>query len=170
MKATLDEVCKQINNAVYNEQGETWWDENQCLHLLKSSVNPARVGYFRRLLNETLRFGCRGTAALDVGCGGGILAEEFAAMGFRVTGIDPSEQSLTTARLHAQSAGWSIQYQQGTGESIPFVDNSYPVVYFCDVLEHVRDLPKVIAEIYRVTKPGGVFLFDVDNVTSTSTT
>jgi 2-polyprenyl-6-hydroxyphenyl methylase/3-demethylubiquinone-9 3-methyltransferase len=51
MQATSDEVYKQINNVLYNEQGNTWWDENQCLHLLKSSVNPARVGYFRRLLD-----------------------------------------------------------------------------------------------------------------------
>ena len=168
MQATSDEVYKQINNALYNEQGNTWWDENQCLHLLKSSVNPARVGYFRRLLDQVLKFDHRGAAALDVGCGGGILAEEFAGIGFRVTGIDPSEQSLRAARQHAQSSGLSIQYQQGTGESIPFADKTYPVVYCCDVLEHVRDLPKVISEIYRVTKPGGVFFFDTLNRTFVS--
>ena len=168
MQATSDEVYKQIDNALYDEQSDTWWDENQCLHLLKSSVNPARVGYFRRLLDQVLKFDCRGAGALDVGCGGGILAEEFAAMGFRVTGIDPSEQSLNTARQHAQSMGLSIQYQQGTGESIPFADNTYPVVYCCDVLEHVRNLPKVIGEIYRVTKPGGVFFFDTLNRTFVS--
>jgi 2-polyprenyl-6-hydroxyphenyl methylase/3-demethylubiquinone-9 3-methyltransferase len=168
MQATSDEVYKQINNALYNEQGNTWWDENQCLHLLKSSVNPARVEYFRRLLDQVLKFDYRGAAALDVGCGGGILAEEFAGMGFRVTGIDPSEQSLHAARKHAQFMGLSIQYQEGTGESIPFADNIYPVVYCCDVLEHVRDLPKVISEIYRVTKPGGVFFFDTLNRTFVS--
>jgi len=165
MQPTSDEVYKQINNALYNEQGNTWWDENQCLHLLKSSVNPARLGYFRRLLDQALKFDYRGAAALDVGCGGGILAEEFAGMGFQVTGIDPSEQSLTTAKQHAQAMGLSIQYREGTGESIPFADNAYPVVYCCDVLEHVRDLPKVISEIYRVTKPGGVFFFDTLNRT-----
>jgi 2-polyprenyl-6-hydroxyphenyl methylase/3-demethylubiquinone-9 3-methyltransferase len=58
-----------------------------------------------------------------------------------------------------------IQYQQGTGESIPFADNTFPAVYCCDVLEHVRDLPKVIGEIYRVTKPGGIFLIDTLNRT-----
>jgi 2-polyprenyl-6-hydroxyphenyl methylase/3-demethylubiquinone-9 3-methyltransferase len=165
MRATSSEVYKRIDNTVYNEQGDTWWDENQFLHLLKSSVNPARVGYFRRLLDEVLKFNYRGMQALDVGCGGGILAEEFASIGFRVTGIDPSERSLGTAKRHAQSMGLSIQYQQATGESIPFADNTYPVVYCCDVLEHVRDLPKVIGEIYRVTKPGGVFLFDTLNRT-----
>jgi 2-polyprenyl-6-hydroxyphenyl methylase/3-demethylubiquinone-9 3-methyltransferase len=165
MRPASDEVYKQINNDVYDQQAGSWWDENQCLHLLKSSVNPARVGYFRRLLDEVLKFDYRGTPALDVGCGGGILAEEFAAMGFQVTGIDPSEQSLATARQHAQSIGLSIDYQKGTGESIPFADNTYPIVYCCDVLEHVRDLPKVIDEIYRVTKPGGVFFFDTLNRT-----
>ncbi|HET7205647.1 MAG TPA: bifunctional 2-polyprenyl-6-hydroxyphenol methylase/3-demethylubiquinol 3-O-methyltransferase UbiG [Terriglobales bacterium] len=168
MQPTPDKVYKQINNALYDEQGNTWWDENQCLHLLKSSVNPVRVVYFQRLLDQVLKFDYRGAAALDVGCGGGILAEEFAGMGFRVTGIDPSEQSLATARQHAQSMGLSIQYQEGTGESIPFADNTYPVVYCCDVLEHVRDLPKVISEIYRVTRPGGVFFFDTLNRTFVS--
>jgi 2-polyprenyl-6-hydroxyphenyl methylase/3-demethylubiquinone-9 3-methyltransferase len=168
MRATSDEVYKQIDNALYNKQGDIWWDENQCLHLLKSSVNPVRVGYFRTLLDQVLKFDYRGMAALDVGCGGGVLAEEFAAMSFHVTGIDPSEQSLNTARQHAQSMGLSIRYQQGTGESIPFADNTYPVVYCCDVLEHVRDLPKVIGEIYRVMKPGGVFFFDTLNRTFVS--
>lgn len=66
MQAISDEVYKQINNALYNEQGNTWWDENQCLHLLKSSVNPARVGYFRRLLGQVLKFDYRGAAAASL--------------------------------------------------------------------------------------------------------
>jgi 2-polyprenyl-6-hydroxyphenyl methylase/3-demethylubiquinone-9 3-methyltransferase len=165
MQATSDEIYSQIDNAFYNEQANIWWDENQVLHLLKSCVNPVRVGYFRRLLQEVLHVDCDDTPALDVGCGGGILAEEFAAMGFHVVGVDPSEQSLAAARLHAQSMGLTIDYQQGTGESIPYADNTFPVVYCCDVLEHVRDLPKVISEIYRVTKPGGCFFFDTLNRT-----
>ena len=167
-QATPDEIYNQINNNLYNEQSDIWWDENQTLHLLKSSVNPVRVGYFRRVLDEVLKLDYRGTKALDVGCGGGILAEEFAGMGFQVTGIDPSEQSLATARQHAQSMGLAIDYQHGTGESIPFADDAYPVVYCCDVLEHVRDLPTVIGEIYRVIKPGGVFFFDTLNRTFVS--
>jgi len=168
VRTTSDEVYKQIDNSLYNEQGDIWWDENRTLHLLKSSVNPARAGYFRRLLDEVLKLDYRGAQALDVGCGGGILAEEFSAMGFRVIGIDPSESSLATARKHAQSLGLAIDYRLGTGESIPFPDSTFPVVYCCDVLEHVRDLPKVIGEIYRVTKPGGVFFFDTLNRTFVS--
>jgi 2-polyprenyl-6-hydroxyphenyl methylase/3-demethylubiquinone-9 3-methyltransferase len=59
----------------------------------------------------------------------------------------------------------SIYYQKGTGESIPSADDIYSVVYCCDVLEHVRDMPKGIGEIYRVTRPGGVFFFDTLNRT-----
>ena len=159
MRSTSNQVYQQIDNALYNEPGDIWWDENRIMHLLKSSINPVRAGYFRRLLDQAFKLDYRGIQALDVGCGGGILAEEFAGMGFRVTGIDPSAQSLATARQHAQSMGLAIDYQHGTGESIPFADGTFPVVYCCDVLEHVRDLPKVIREIYRVTKPGGVFFF-----------
>lgn len=165
MQATPEEIYNQINNNLYDEHSDIWWDENRTLHLLKSSVNPVRVGYFRRVLDEVLKLDYRGTKALDVGCGGGILAEEFAGMGFQVAGIDPSEQSLATARQHAQSMDLAIDYQHGTGESIPFAADVYPVVYCCDVLEHVRALPTVIGEIYRVTKPGGVFFFDTLNRT-----
>jgi 2-polyprenyl-6-hydroxyphenyl methylase/3-demethylubiquinone-9 3-methyltransferase len=163
MQPISEEVYKQIDNDLYNQQADTWWDENQMLYLLKSSVNPVRVGYFKRLLDENVRTGCQGKSALDVGCGGGILAEEFAGMGFHVTGIDPSEKTLATAKKHAQLMGLQIDYQPGTGESIPFPDNNFDLVYCCDVLEHVRDLPKVIAEIYRVIKPGGIFFFDTLN-------
>lgn len=165
MQATPNNVYNQIDNALYNEQADIWWDEDRILHLLKSSVNPARVGYMGRLIREVLHIDPHDTPALDVGCGGGILAEEFAGMGFRVVGIDPSEQSLATASKHAQSMGLQIDYQQGTGESIPFADNTFPIVYCCDVLEHVRDLPRVISEIYRVTQPGGCFFFDTLNRT-----
>lgn len=165
MQATSDEIYSQIDNGLYNAAENIWWDENQVLHLLKSSVNPARVGYFQRLIKEVLHVDCDDTPALDVGCGGGILAEEFAAMGFHVAGIDPSAQSLATAKQHAESVGLTIDYTEGTGESIPYADNTFPMVYCCDVLEHVRDLPKVIGEIYRVTKPGGYFFFDTLNRT-----
>lgn len=168
MPAYSEEIYKQIDNSLYNQDGDIWWDENRVLHLLKLSVNPVRVGYFRKLLDEALKLDYRDAKALDVGCGGGILAEEFAGMGFRVTGIDPSEPSLATARQHAESMGLSIDYRQGAGESIPFSDQTFPVIYCCDVLEHVHDLSKVISEIYRVMKPGGVFFFDTLNRTIVS--
>jgi 2-polyprenyl-6-hydroxyphenyl methylase/3-demethylubiquinone-9 3-methyltransferase len=86
-------------------------------------------------------------------------------MGFTTTGVEPADESLETARNHAKAEGLAITYNKGTGEQLPFADQSFDAVFCCDVLEHVRDLPKVISEISRVLKPGGVFIYDTLNRT-----
>ncbi len=106
--------------------------------------------------------------ALEVGCGGGILSEQISAMGFKTTGMDPSESALQAARAHAAESGKKIEYVQGIGEHLPFAAASFDVVFCCDVLEHVSDLGKVIAEISRVLKPGGYFFYDTINRTPIS--
>lgn len=163
IKAVPNEVYKRIDNALYDQSGDIWWGENTILYLLKTSVNPCRFPYYLNTYRGHLGRDPKGRTALDIGCGGGILAEEFAAAGFNVTGIDPSENSLHTARQHAEFSGLNINYQPGTAERLEFGDNSFDVVYCCDVLEHVEDLPKCISEIARVLKPGGVFFYDTFN-------
>lgn len=164
MEKVSQEVYNQINNEVYKTQGDVWWKPDQILHLLKTSVNPWRVNYAIRVL-KNLNIDPKGKTALEVGSGGGILTEEICKMGFTTTGIEPAEQSMQAAREHAKAEGLTITYQQGTGEQLPFADQSFDSVFCCDVLEHVRDLPKVIAEISRVLKPGGVFIYDTLNRT-----
>ena len=154
-----------VDNELYNRPGDIWWDEDEVLSMLRTMLNPARFGYFRQALTERLKLDLQGKATLDIGCGGGILAEEFARLGCRVTGIDPSEPSLATARAHARQSGLEIEYRQGVGEQLPFEDASFDLVYCCDVLEHVNDLEQVIAETARVLKPGGVYCFDTINRT-----
>jgi 2-polyprenyl-6-hydroxyphenyl methylase/3-demethylubiquinone-9 3-methyltransferase len=154
-----------VDNTLYDQPGDIWWDETAGLSLLRTALNPARFGYFRSVLTERLHFSPHGTPTLDVGCGGGLLAEEFAQLGCQVTGIDPSKPSLETARAHAAASGLSIDYCTGVGESLPFPDQSFEIVYCCDVLEHVTDLDRVIAEIARMLTPGGVFFFDTINRT-----
>ena len=165
MKRTAGEICKRIDNDLYNADGDRWWQPDSPLYLIHSSLNPARVGYFKRKLLSELKVDPRGKAALDLGCGGGVLGEEIARMGFDVTGIDPSAHSLRIAAAHALAGGLRISYEQGSGEAIPRRDGSFAVVFCCDVLEHVRALPKVIAEIARVLRPGGVFCYDTLNRT-----
>jgi 2-polyprenyl-6-hydroxyphenyl methylase/3-demethylubiquinone-9 3-methyltransferase len=160
-------VYEQINNDVYKTQGDIWWKPDSVLHLLKTSVNPWRVGYAKELLKE-MNYDPKGKTALEVGSGGGILTEEICKMGFTTTGIDPADESVTTAKNHAQAEGLNIRYEKASGENIPFPDQSFDVVFCCDVLEHVRDLPKVIAEISRVLKPGGLFIYDTLNRTFVS--
>jgi 2-polyprenyl-6-hydroxyphenyl methylase / 3-demethylubiquinone-9 3-methyltransferase len=146
---------------------DSWWDGGGFLHAL-AGLNPARFGYVRRVLVDELRLAPVGLHVLDIGCGGGLLAEEFARLGCAAVGVDPSEQSLAAARTHAATVGLSIVYQCAQGEALPFADECFDVAYCCDVLEHVADVGQVIAETARVLKPGGTYFFDTINRTPQS--
>lgn len=159
---------KTINNDIYDTKGHTWWDENESAATLRFFINPVRFAYFQRIVAARTEAGWRPKTVLDVGCGGGFLTEEFAKAGFEVTGIDPSETSLTCAREHAISGGLAIKYLTGRGESIPAESKSSDVVLCCDVLEHVEAIEPVLREVSRVLKPGGAFLYDTINRTPAS--
>jgi 2-polyprenyl-6-hydroxyphenyl methylase/3-demethylubiquinone-9 3-methyltransferase len=164
MEKVSQTIYDRIDNDLYKTNGDSWWKPDTSLHLLKTSVNPWRVGYAVKVLKK-LGIDPKGKTALEIGCGGGILTEEICKMGFTTTGIDPAEESLYTAINHAKSEGLNIHYEKGSGEQLLYPDHSFDCVFCCDVLEHVRDLPKVISEISRVLKPNGVFIFDTLNRT-----
>jgi 2-polyprenyl-6-hydroxyphenyl methylase / 3-demethylubiquinone-9 3-methyltransferase len=157
-----------IDNDIYSLHAGGWWDEDHFLHLLKTGINPARFEYFHEALTLQLGLQAQNLSVLDVGCGGGILSEEFAKIGCRVTGIDPSAPSLEAARSHAANEGLKIEYRQAKGERILFNANSFDVVVCCDVLEHVDDLEKTLCEVARVLKSGGMFCYDTINRTKES--
>jgi 2-polyprenyl-6-hydroxyphenyl methylase/3-demethylubiquinone-9 3-methyltransferase len=165
MRKVSQTIYDRIDNGVYSALSGQWWQPESAFYQMKVSFNPVRVGYAKRKLIGDLKIDPKATAALDVGCGGGFLTEEIARLGFDTTGVDPSERSVRVAADHAQESGLDIRYGMGTGESLPFEDRSFGAVFCCDVLEHVRDLPKVISEISRVLKPGGVFCYDTLNRT-----
>jgi 2-polyprenyl-6-hydroxyphenyl methylase / 3-demethylubiquinone-9 3-methyltransferase len=157
---------QKVNNEIYRNLGHAWWDDDVGeFSTLRFWINPVRFGYFQRVLShhKVLQRGQR--SLLDVGCGGGLLAEEFARAGFEVAGIDPAPETIATARAHAATSGLHIEYQTGSGEQLPFADASFDLVACCDVLEHVDDVNRVISEIARVMKPGGLFLYDTVNRT-----
>jgi 2-polyprenyl-6-hydroxyphenyl methylase/3-demethylubiquinone-9 3-methyltransferase len=164
---TPDPTALRIDNDLYDRLADGWWDENGFLHILKTAANPWRLPYFQRIISQ-LAIDPKKGRALDVGCGGGLLAEEFAALGFAVTGLDPSDRSLEAARAHAAQNGLAIDYRTGYGDRLPFENESFEVVYCCDVLEHIRDWDAVIGEIARVLKRGGAFLYDTINRTAFS--
>jgi 2-polyprenyl-6-hydroxyphenyl methylase / 3-demethylubiquinone-9 3-methyltransferase len=157
-----------VDNGVYERLGESWWDETSPLNVLHGSITPGRFAYFRDVLARRFGDGIAGLRVLDIGCGGGFLAEEFAALGCRVTGVDPSPASIGAARAHAAGRGLRIDYQVGAGEELPVPDASVGVACCCDVLEHVSDVDRVISETARVLEPGGLYLFDTVNRTRTS--
>jgi 2-polyprenyl-6-hydroxyphenyl methylase / 3-demethylubiquinone-9 3-methyltransferase len=152
----------KIDNERYFREDLRWWDDgDDHVHImLRHIMNPIRFGYFQRIIQEKLpvREGLK--TLLDVGCGGGFLSEEFAKIGFEVTGMDPSPSLLKAAERHALQNALKIRYIEGYGENIPLEGDYFDFVACCDVLEHVNDLNQVIGEISRVLKPGGVFFFD----------
>lgn len=156
--------ARAVNSTMYDALGPQWWDERAGFEVtsLRYCLNPVRYEYFGRQLRA---LGQRGRAVLDVGCGGGYLAEAFARDGYEVTGIDPSAASVAAAEAHADAAGLSIRYRVGRGEMLPLGDASFDIVACCDVLEHVDDVRQVLAEVARVLRPGGVLLFDTVNRT-----
>lgn len=158
----------KIDNDVYNRHADRWWDEDDPLNMLHGSLTPGRLAYFARVLAD--RFGPEvpRLRTLDIGCGGGFLAEEFARLGCDVVGVDPSAGSVETARRHARESGLDIDYRVGAGESLPVADGEFDLVFCCDVLEHVTDLDRVISETARALKPGGLYLFDTVNRTRLS--
>ncbi len=118
-----------VDNELYDRMADTWWDEQGFLYGLKAT-NPVRFGYMKKVLLEELGIAPAGGKTLNIGCG--LLAEEFARMGYDVTGMDPSETSLEAAREHAAREGLTIAYHPGEGERLPFEDGTFDFAYCCD--------------------------------------
>ncbi|MGA8206737.1 MAG: bifunctional 2-polyprenyl-6-hydroxyphenol methylase/3-demethylubiquinol 3-O-methyltransferase UbiG [Candidatus Dormiibacterota bacterium] len=156
-----------VDNDIYNRSGDIWWDEREPLSALRTAINPARLDYFRRVL-RALGVDPAGKTLVDIGCGGGLFAEEVARMGACVIGVDPSTSSLETAHAHAVAAGLGIEYRAGTGEKLPLDDGSVDIACCLDVLEHVDDIDAVISDTARVLKTGGLYVFETINRTRLS--
>jgi len=142
---------------IYDKVADRWWsDDLRWVRTLKNLV-PGRLGWFDRFIDWPEK------DVLDLGCAGGFMAEAMATRGANVTGIDPAAEAIAAARSHARASGLRIAYDIGVGEELPYADASFDAVICVDVLEHVRDLGRVLAEVARVLRPGGLFLFDTIN-------
>lgn len=145
---------------IYDDAAARWWsDEVRWLRVLRNMV-PARLRYFQRFASFSDR------AVLDLGCGGGFMAEALADRGARVTGIDPASEAIAAAREHARMRDLAISYDVGVGEDLPYDDARFDACICVDVLEHVTDRARVVCEVARVLKPGGIFCFDTINRTA----
>ncbi len=150
----------QRNNLSYYDQwANSWWQKSATVAPL-NQLNPLRFQFFDRQIHSWQHL-----KVLDVGCGGGFTCEFLAERGALVTGIDQSTACVEAASRHAIETGSAIQYRQSEAEQLPFEDTTFDAVVCVDVLEHVGDLHKTIAEISRVLRPGGWFCFDTINRT-----
>lgn len=113
------------------------------------------------IAGEVARFAAlEGAEALDLGCQLGALPIALSARGARVTGVDVDDATLEAARLRAGCHGAQVRFVRAVGEALPFADGSFDLVTFVDVIEHVDDPRRTVAEIARVLRPGGtLYLF-----------
>ncbi len=143
----------------FDKISEVWWDpkgEMRTLH----TINPLRLNFIKE--NDTLA----NLRILDVGCGGGILAEALAREGAIVTGIDLSQSSIEVARRHAQEQRLRVDYRcENVEEFAQKYAGGYSIVTCMEMLEHVPQPQQVIAACAQVLRPGGRAYFSTINRT-----
>jgi 2-polyprenyl-6-hydroxyphenyl methylase/3-demethylubiquinone-9 3-methyltransferase len=145
-----------VMNLVFDQDG--WWDSESFLRGLHSLMGPVRDSYLIGALDTA---GCvTGSSVLDVGSGGGFIADTLSEAGFSVIGVDPSQRATQEAAKHVEA-----NFAVALGESLPLPDACIGAVVCSEVLEHVENAEDVIAEISRVLQPGGVLIFSMPNRT-----
>jgi 2-polyprenyl-6-hydroxyphenyl methylase/3-demethylubiquinone-9 3-methyltransferase len=137
----------------FSQLAHRWWDPNSEFKPLHD-INPLRLDWIDQQAD------IKGKRVVDVGCGGGILAESMAARGALVTGIDLSDKALKVAKLHQLESGVQLDYRLIAAEELAAEQpNSFDIVTCMEMLEHVPDPASVVAACAAMVKPGGwVFL------------
>ena len=136
-----------------------WWDKNSEFKPLHD-INPLRLNYIKEKLGGSLQ----GKKILDVGCGGGILAESLANEGANVTGIDMAEAGLEVAKLHLLESGLDIDYQKIPAEELAKTrKDEFDIVTCLEMLEHVPNPSSIIRACAELVKPGGDVFFSTIN-------
>ncbi len=143
--------------AKFEALASRWWDPNSEFKPLHD-INPLRLDYIDR------QAGLAGKKVLDVGCGGGILAEAMASRGAEVTGIDLGEAPLSVAELHLLESGESVEYRRIAAEDLAEeMPEHFDIVTCMEMLEHVPDPSSIIRACSRLVKPEGHVFFSTLN-------
>lgn len=141
----------------FEELASRWWDRNSEFKPLHE-INPLRANFIDQ------HSPVAGKTLIDVGCGGGILAEAMAQRGATVTGIDMGEAPLNVARIHQLESGVELEYRQATAEQMAVeLPASFDVVCCLEMLEHVPDPAAVIQACAELCRPGGDLYFSTIN-------
>ena len=148
----------------------TWWDPRGAMAPLHK-LNPVRLAYVRDRAAEQFGrdpklLGClKGLRVLDIGCGGGLLAEPLARLGADMVGIDPAAENVEIARAHAAETGVTVDYRATLAETLAEARERFDVVLAMEVIEHVVDVPSFVATCASMVKPGGLLMMATLNRT-----
>jgi 2-polyprenyl-6-hydroxyphenyl methylase / 3-demethylubiquinone-9 3-methyltransferase len=143
--------------ARFEALADRWWDTGGDFKPLHD-INPSRLEFIDQ------RVGLAGKRVLDIGCGGGILAEAMAARGARVTAIDMAAAPLAVAQIHLRESGLEVEYLKSTAEAHAEARaGAYDVVTCLEMLEHVPDPSQVVAACSQLARPGGQVFFSTIN-------
>ena len=150
----------QAEVARFAEQAAAWWDPDGAFRPLHR-LNPVRLAYLRDHL--LAHFGrdrasltpLAGLELVDIGCGGGLVAEPMARLGAAVTGIDAGAENIAIARAHAAQAGLAVDYRAATAEALADEGRRFDIVLALEIVEHVADRDLFLAAAAALLKPGG---------------
>ncbi|MCL4142678.1 UNVERIFIED_CONTAM: hypothetical protein GTU68_008646 [Idotea baltica] len=141
---------------------DSWWDPEGDFKPLHG-MNPIRLDFIRDQV--CAQFGLK---VIDVGCGGGLLAEPLFRMGGTITGIDAGSAAITAAREHAAFQGFEIDYRATTSDVLAAEGAQFDVVTAMEVVEHVADVPAFITSLSALLAPGGIVIISTINRTARS--
>ena len=147
-----------------------WWDPHGKFRPLHQ-IGPPRLAFVRERICDHFALSQRdlkpfgGLRILDIGCGGGLIAEPLARLGARVTGIDPAARNIEVAKAHAEPQGLAIDYRAVTVEELAAAGEVYDAVVCLEVVEHVPDVAAFVATCAEVLRPGEVMVLSTINRT-----
>jgi 2-polyprenyl-6-hydroxyphenyl methylase/3-demethylubiquinone-9 3-methyltransferase len=150
-----------------------WWDAKGPFRMLHR-IGPARLQVIRDAATNhfTLDGGARRPfqklRCLDVGCGGGLIAEPLARLGGTVTAIDPAKENIAAASHHAEQAGLAVDYRATTAELLAETGATYDLVTCLEVIEHVPEPEAFVATLAGLVRPGGMLVLSTLNRTPKS--
>ncbi|MFT7191406.1 MAG: 2-polyprenyl-6-hydroxyphenyl methylase/3-demethylubiquinone-9 3-methyltransferase, partial [Dinoroseobacter sp.] len=162
-KSTQTNTVDPTEIAKFEAMAADWWNPTgkfKPLHML----NPCRLDYitqqiaaqFDRDLSDKLPFA--GLRLLDIGCGGGLLAEPMARLGADVVGADAAERNIPVAQIHAEQSGLKIDYRHTTAEAMAGAGEQFDIVLNMEVVEHVADPQGYLTACQQLLKPGGLMI------------
>ncbi len=159
MKSTINDQEVEKFSRIADE----WWSETGKFKPLHK-FNPIRIFYIREKIEQHFTLDSN-LKILDVGCGGGLVAEPFARMGASITAIDASEKNIAVAQIHAQKSDLKINYLVASAEELAAKGEQFDVVFALEIIEHVADVEQFVASCAKLLKPNGLLFIATLNRT-----